>query len=168
MKICFKCKEEKEVNDFYKHKGMKDGLLNKCKLCTKQDSINNYNEKTKNEEFVLKERKRSREKYHRLNYKEKMKKHDQKRPWVLTSTYKNLSRKYKAPKGVERHHWNYNKSFLEDFFFLNRKDHKSVHRFIKLCHIKRVYIVKKTNEILDTRLKHLKFMFSIGVRPVKI
>ena len=41
MKKCFKCGEVKELDLFYKHKGMVDGHLNKCIECTKKDTVNN-------------------------------------------------------------------------------------------------------------------------------
>ena len=37
MKKCFKCGVKKELSEFYKHKQMKDGHVNKCKKCNMLD-----------------------------------------------------------------------------------------------------------------------------------
>jgi len=37
VKKCFKCGAEKPLTEFYKHKKMSDGHVNKCKDCNKKD-----------------------------------------------------------------------------------------------------------------------------------
>lgn len=38
IKTCFKCGAEKPLTEYYQHKQMGDGHLNKCKCCTKMDA----------------------------------------------------------------------------------------------------------------------------------
>jgi len=42
LKTCFKCGREKPRCDFYPHPQMGDGLLGKCKECTKRDTRRRY------------------------------------------------------------------------------------------------------------------------------
>jgi len=37
MKVCIKCGQRKDVEQFYVHRKMSDGRLSKCKECTKAD-----------------------------------------------------------------------------------------------------------------------------------
>lgn len=59
MKQCFKCKTVKPLNEFYKHKEMKDGHLGKCKECQKKDVKDRYRDPLSREKILAYERKRA-------------------------------------------------------------------------------------------------------------
>lgn len=153
-KECFKCKIAQNISEFYKHKEMADGYLNKCKTCAKKDTKAKYLKNSENIDYVEKERARGRNKYHRLGYRGIEK--DQSHISNL-STYKNLCRKLKLPKGINAHHWNYSEEFMEDVILLDRRTHRRFHEFIVLE--KELKIFKTTSGVLlDTKEKHLNYL----------
>jgi len=43
LKQCFECLETLQLEEFYRHKGMADGHLNKCKKCVKKGVLEHRN-----------------------------------------------------------------------------------------------------------------------------
>lgn len=166
-KVCFKCSTLKDLSEYYKHPQTKDGYLNKCKSCTKIDTKKQTEINVSTQEGLEKERKRHRDKYHKLGYKDSQKEWDKEKPWKNTSAYKNLRRKYKnLDNSFELHHWNYNDDFLEDVFILNINEHKQLHNFISLDLEKRVFTLAN-GDILNSRDKHRIFIESKGYKIYK-
>jgi len=149
--ICTLCGEEKELNKFYKHKGMPSGYTNQCKECVKKRAKIREIELRKNPLWVEKEKERGRNKYHRLNYKEKQKVWNEKRPWTKSNIYKGLNKKLKLKETETAHHWNYN--FLEDVFIIEKKLHRKLHKYLTIDEDTFCFITMEGN-LLDTKEKH--------------
>lgn len=164
-KICFKCNIRKPLTDYYKHKAMGDGYINKCKDCTKVDAKNRTEELSKDNDWKEKERTRGRDKYRRLyagTGKAKpdiVKKYNLKFPEKLKA--KNKSQKMKKPfDGAEAHHWSYNDEHFKDVLWLSKKDHMKSHRFIVYDQERKMYRTHDTNILLDTKEQHEKYIFN--------
>lgn len=163
-KVCFKCNNMKPLSEYYKHKQMGDGLLGKCKSCTKSDTKKQTDINTSTPEGLEKERKRHRDKYRKLNYKESQKEWDKDKPWKSTNVYKGLRNRYYKylPREFELHHWNYEDDFLTDVFVLNIKEHKNLHNNLILDLEKKIFYLSD-GTYLDTKEKHREYIEKLGI-----
>ena len=153
-KVCFKCGRELPLSEFYRHPQMADGHLNKCKDCAKHDVKKDYDRKSKDESWTEKERERGREKFHRLNYKEKEFQHKTRRDFHASNGRRALKARGYNVEGKEIHHWNYNKP--RSVILLSPKAHHRIHKFVK-ANREDKYLYTLDGVCLDTEEKTLKY-----------
>lgn len=161
-KICFKCGVEKPLSEFYKHKQMLDGHVNKCKDCNKNDVHLNYEKNIVNPEYLEKERERGRSKYAKYKYK--------KNPELSYSNSNKPCAKFFKSKGFdlngkEIHHWSYKIEYIYDVFFLNKRGHALIHKYIKFNKSFECFEVISDNKLLDSKIKmfeYIKYIFELN------
>lgn len=162
-KICFKCQEEKELSQFYKHSKMADGHLNKCIECTKNDVKIRLNKLKDDPEFIKSERKRGRIKYHKYKYRSRsdrkiiMKNYNEKYPEKLEAKRKSQRIK-KSIKSNEIHHWSYNEEHFKDILELSIKDHNLLHRFMIYDQERKMYRNCLNGILLDSKESHFNLL----------
>jgi hypothetical protein len=149
---------------------MKDGHLNICKGCVKNRVRKRLKTKMKSVEFLESERARHRDKYHRLNYKEKHKPSPEQKKKAINNYNAKFPEKIKAKHYTQHlikknpsnnmHHWSYNENHYKDVIELSVKDHNLIHRFIKYNSSFKMYEDLKGN-LLDSKEKHEAYISNI-------
>lgn len=173
-KTCFKCSNMRPLSEYYKHKQTSDGLLGKCKSCTKGDTKKQTEINTSTPEGLEKERKRHRDKYYRLGYKEVHKPTPEKRYIYNKASREKYPEKSKATvatrtmdrkSGFHLHHWSYNEVHHKDCIELLKAEHYTAHRFL-IYDQETFYYKDLEGNLLDTKEKHRDYIEKQGVKIV--
>jgi len=147
MKTCFKCNHTGPLSDFYPHKRMADGHLNKCIKCTKADAKARREAKKKDPEWMIKERARCRVKFAKYRADGRYKKYPRaKYPMpsankqsdaaIRTGKIKRLPCEICGKTDAQGHHEDYAKPM--DLKFLCARHHADRHIHFRECELLKI------------------------------
>lgn len=167
-KKCKSCKIGRAISEFYNHLNTKDGLSSVCKQCQRGRSLRRFKELSKNPDFRKKERERTLDAYYRLyqtRAKDKTAKERIKKKYYNKFPEKEIAERacvhIKKRKGFHLHHWSYNIDDLKSTIELPTKEHFKLHRFLIYDQERLMYRRSDTNELLDTKEKHIEYYNAI-------
>lgn len=150
IRACRVCGKEKPISDFYKHKY---GHLWTCKDCYKGKVSDRIKEKSKDLNWLNKERLRGREKYHRLGYKSKKMHHPETKSVTVYFRTRGIQL-----QGCEYHHWNYN--FLHDVIVVPIGTHRKLHNLLVYDDESKCFL--HNGRLLTTKQDHINLIKSIS------
>jgi hypothetical protein len=67
-------------------------------------------------------------------------------------------------KGNHLHHWSYNEIHFKDVIELDIDTHNFLHRYMTYDQPSKMYRRKDTGELLDTKEKHLNFLYELKAK----
>jgi len=171
MKPCIICEVTQPLTEYYVHKQMGDGHLNKCKTCCKKQAKAREEELRQDPNWVESEKIRARDKYNRLyvgkaidpDYKRKIMS-DYKSKYPEKQKAKNATQRMERGHKMELHHWSYNEEHYRCVIELNNKDHRKLHRYMTYDQERMMYRTTQ-GVLLDTKKRHLEYFHSLADMP---
>lgn len=159
---CKHCGEVRPESEYYR------ASLSKCKECIKKATREAQALKRQDPDWVEKEKERTREKYHRLNYRERhkpdpeskkraIKRYKDKFPEKINARNKSSHLQCKV-EGNHLHHWSYNPEHVTDVIELTKVEHYYLHRHIIYDQERVMYRRHDNNVLLDSREAHEKYI----------
>jgi len=169
MKKCIICEIEKPDIHFPVTKFNSPGT---CRECVKERADNRIKRLRDDPEWVKKERERTREKYHRLNYKQKKPLKDavEKSNKAYKAKYpekflaKNAAQRIECPEGFHRHHWSYHPDNHKDVIIVEESGHYYLHRHMIYDQERGGY--RNNNGVLLSKAKQVRLLDECGFKVI--